>query len=163
MRWTEIAGGDTRTYVLVADPGDEAFGMLAEFARAENIGAAQVNAVGAFSRATVGWFDRSAKAYRHIQVDEQSEVLSLIGDIALADDGPQVHVHAVLGLSDGQVRGGHLLSGDVWPTLEVIIRDTPAQLHKTSHPELGMALIDIRKSRPVESDEGVAYPYGSQS
>jgi uncharacterized protein len=65
-----------------------------------------VSAVGAFRRATVGWFDREAKDYRRIDVDEQCELLSLIGDIAVSDDGPVAHVHAVLGLSDGQVRAG---------------------------------------------------------
>jgi uncharacterized protein len=106
-----------------------------------------VSAVGAFRRATVGWFDREAKDYRRIDVDEQCELLSLIGDIAVSDDGPVAHVHAVLGLSDGQVRGGHLLAGEVQPTLEVIIQESPAHLRKTPHPELGLALIDLPASR----------------
>ncbi len=91
----------------------------------------------------MGWFDRDAKDYRRIHVDEQCEVLSLIGDIAVSDAGPQVHAHVVLGLRDGSVRGGHLLSGEVWPTLEVIVREAPTQLQKTSRAELGLALIDL--------------------
>lgn len=142
MNWT-LADPDTRTYVLVGDPGDEAVGMLTAFAAERGIGAAQLTAIGAFERAVVGWFDRAAKEYRHIEVGEQCEVLSLVGDIAMAGDEPQVHAHAVLGLSDGTVRGGHLLSGRVWPTLEVVLRDTPAELRKTSRPDLGLALIDI--------------------
>jgi predicted DNA-binding protein with PD1-like motif len=39
-------------------------------------------------------------------------VLIAIDDVALGDDGkPSLHVHAVLGLSDGTTRGGHLLEG----------------------------------------------------
>jgi hypothetical protein len=68
--------------------------------------------------------------------------LSLLGDIAVGGDGPQPHLHAVLGLADGTTRGGHLLAGQVWPTLEVIIRETPAVLRKTDRPDLGLALID---------------------
>ena len=49
---------------------------------------AQVTAVGAFERATVGWFDRSARKYQPISVDEQCEVLSLLGDVAVGADGP---------------------------------------------------------------------------
>jgi hypothetical protein len=71
---------------------------------------------GAFSRATVGWFDREQKAYRKISDDEQCEVISLVGDIASGEDGPVIHAHAVLGLPNGHVRGGHLLDGEVWPT-----------------------------------------------
>jgi hypothetical protein len=91
----------------------------------------------------IGWFDRDTKDYRPVRVDQQCEVLSLVGDVALATDGPQRHVHAVLGLPDGSTRGGHLLEGRVWPTLEVIIRETHAELRKTYRPEIGLALIDL--------------------
>ncbi|GAA1121549.1 hypothetical protein GCM10009630_19270 [Kribbella jejuensis] len=60
-----------------------------------------------------------------------------------SDDGPVAHVHAVLGLSNGHVRGGHLLAGEVFPTLEVIVHESPASLRKTQRPELGLALIDL--------------------
>jgi uncharacterized protein len=140
------ARSETTTYVLVGSAGDEAFSELQRFAREEDVAAASLTAIGAFRQATVGWFDRDAKEYRPIEVDEQCEVLSLIGDIAFSDDGPQVHAHVVLGLRDGSVRGGHLLSGEVWPTLEVIVRAAPVQLRKTSHPELGLALIDLDRS-----------------
>ena len=131
---------------MIGDPGDDAVEILSGFAQERRLSAAQFTGVGAFARATVGWFDRDAKQYRHIPVDRQCEVLSLIGDIALADDGPQVHTHVVLGLSDGTTRGGHLLAGAVWPTLEVVIRETPAVLRKTSRPDLGLALIDPDRS-----------------
>ena len=131
------------TYVLVLDPGDEAIAVITAFAREQSLTAAQVTAIGAFEQATVGWFDRVARQYRPIDVPQQCEVLSLIGDIAAGSDGPQPHLHAVLGLPDGSTRGGHLLTGQVWPTLEVIIRETPAELHKTDRPEIGLALIDL--------------------
>ena len=82
----------------------------------------------------------------------QCEVLSLLGDIAAGADGPQIHLHAVVGLPDGTTRGGHLLEGQVWPTLEVIIREAPAHLRKTSPPDVGLALLDV--SRPGESPAG---------
>ena len=117
--------GPPVTYVLVLDPGDEAFATISGFARERELTAAQVTAVGAFERATVGWFDRASGEYRPTDVGQQCEVLSLLGDIALGTEGPQPHLHVVLGLADGTTRGGHLLRGDVWPTLEVIIRETP--------------------------------------
>lgn len=146
MKWTLVDHGETRTYVLVADPGDDAVAVLRHFAREQDLSAASITGVGAFSAATVGWFDREKKEYRPISVAEQCELLTLVGDIALGPDGPAVHVHAVLGLSDGSVRGGHLLAADVWPTLEVVVRETPATLRKTSRPEIGLALIDVDRS-----------------
>ncbi|HTW98027.1 MAG TPA: PPC domain-containing DNA-binding protein [Acidimicrobiales bacterium] len=147
MSWQLIDDeGGSRTYVLVADSGEDAIEALSALAREESLSAAQLTAVGAFAAATVGWFDRKTGQYRRLEVDEQCEVLSLLGDIALGKDGPVVHVHAVLGLSDGQVRGGHLLGGEVWPTLEVVVREAPARLRKTDHPEIGLALIDLDRS-----------------
>jgi hypothetical protein len=146
VKWTLVEPGETRTYVLVADPGEDAVTALGDFARGQGLTAASLTGVGAFSGATVGWFDRERKEYRPVPVPEQCELLSLLGDIALGADGPQVHVHAVLGLSDGSVRGGHLLAGEVWPTLEVIAREAPATLRKTSRPEIGLALIDIDRT-----------------
>jgi uncharacterized protein len=146
MKSKVVEDADVVTYVVVCDPGDEAVSALTQFARAERLEAAQITAVGGFERATVGWFDRQARDYRRIQVNEQCELLSLIGDVAEGEDGPVVHVHAVLGLSDGTTRGGHLLEGRVFPTLEAIVTETPAELRKVMRPDIGIALIDLDQS-----------------
>jgi predicted DNA-binding protein with PD1-like motif len=153
MHTKKIAGGATTTYVAILDEGEEAFSALSDWAAGQQLSAGQVTAVGGFERAVVGWFDRATRNYRHVHVRQQCEVLSLVGDIARGPDGdegdpgqPQPHLHAVLGLHDGTTRGGHLLEGHVWPTLEVIIREAPAELRKTHHPEVGLALIDLDQS-----------------
>jgi len=146
MKSKVVEDADVVTYVVVCDPGDEAVAALEQFARAERLEASQLTAVGAFERATVGWFDRAARQYRRIPVDEQCEVLSLLGDIAEGPDGPSLHAHVVLGLADGTTRGGHLLEGQVFPTLEVVVTETPAELRKVMRPELGIALIDLDRS-----------------
>lgn len=150
MKAKQVAGGATATYALVLDQGEEAVSALSDWAASRQVSAAQVTAVGAFERATVGWFDRGARDYRRLYIKQQCEVLSLIGDIALGTDSggsrpgqPQPHLHAVLGMYDGTTRGGHLLEGVVWPTLEVIVREAPAQLRKTYRPDVGLALIDL--------------------
>jgi hypothetical protein len=143
MKTKVVQAGPDTVVVAVLDPGDDAVAALSDLARERRLASSQITAVGAFERAVVGWFDRAEKEYRRIPIDEQCEVLSLVGDIAESADGPQLHTHAVLGLSDGTTRGGHLLEGLVWPTLEVVIRESPTPLHKTSRPEIGLALIDL--------------------
>ena len=72
-------------------------------------------------------------------------MLSLIGDVAVTDKGePGVHAHVVLGLPDGSARGGHLIAATVWPTLEVVLAESPKHLRRTFRPELGLALIDLK-------------------
>jgi predicted DNA-binding protein with PD1-like motif len=138
----------SQVHVVVLDSGEEAFAALTRFANESGLSAASLTAIGAFQRATVGWFDMASKSYRKIEVNEQCEVLSAIGDIAIGDDGkPSLHVHIVLGLADGSTRGGHLLAGTVRPTLEVILTEVPAMLRRKKKPDLGIALIDLEAAR----------------
>jgi predicted DNA-binding protein with PD1-like motif len=135
---------DAQVHVVILDAGEEAFAALTKFANDKKLAAASLTAIGAFEKATVGWFDLAAKSYRKIEVGEQSEVLSAIGDVATGDDGTaSLHIHIVLGLSDGSTRGGHLLAGTVRPTLEVVLTEVPSKLRRKKRPDLGIALIDI--------------------
>jgi predicted DNA-binding protein with PD1-like motif len=138
----EAAG--VRTFALVLDTGDEAMGSLAAFADSEDLDAADFTAIGAFSRAVVAFFDLGAKEYEPIPVDEQVEVLSIVGHVTREPGGRNVHAHAVLGKRDGTAVGGHLLEGHVRPTLEILLTESPAHLRRTKDPETGLALIDLR-------------------
>ncbi len=131
------------TYAVVLDTGDEVIGELGKFVREREVEAASVTAIGAFSRAVLGYFQWETKQYKKISVGEQVEVLSLLGDVAVGNQGPTLHLHAVLGKADGSVVGGHLIEADVRPTLEVILIQPPSYLRKRKDPETDLALIDI--------------------
>jgi hypothetical protein len=134
--------GGRRTFVLVFETGDEAMTLLVEFARGHGLGGSHFTAIGAFSSAVVAYFEWSSKRYRQIEIAEQVEVLSLIGDIAIDGDQPKVHAHAVLAKSDGSAHGGHFVSGHVRPTLELVLTESPRHLRRRPDPESGLALID---------------------
>ena len=85
------------------DTGDEVTGELGKFVREQEVEAASVTAIGAFSRAVLGYFQWETKQYKKIPVGEQVEVLSLLGDVAVGDPGPTLHLQAVLGKADGSV------------------------------------------------------------
>lgn len=135
-----------KTFALVFETGDEVMAGLTSFAKENGLTASSVTAIGAFSDARLGYYDIERKEYDEIPVEEQVEVLSLMGDIAPKDDGePQVHVHAVLGRSDGTTRGGHLMEAHVRPTLEVILVESPEHLQRRFDEEVGLALIDVEE------------------
>lgn len=143
MKSRLLAGGAEGTFILVIEPEEEAFEAIKRFAKRENINAASVTAIGAFSTATLSFFDLASKEYKEIPVNAQSEVLSMLGDIVLDEnDTPNPHLHVVLGFADGATRGGHFLKGMVRPTLEVVIRETPAELRRSYRKDFGIALID---------------------
>ncbi len=135
------------TYVLIFNAGDEAKAELDRFARETGVTGATISGVGAGSSATVGWFDFDRKAYDPTRIDEQVEVVSLLGDIATLEDGtPQVHAHMVVAKRGGAAFGGHLMELRVKPTLEVIITETPAHLRKRLLPGLPVATIRLNLS-----------------
>ncbi len=115
---------------------------LTEFAQKNHLGASRITGIGGIDDATVGWFDRQRNMHVPIQIHQQSEVLSLLGDIALLHGKPVVHLHMVVGYPDGSTHGGHLLKARVWPTMEVIITDYPNTMHKKLDAETGAALIE---------------------
>ena len=130
-----------KTWAVILDTGDEVNKCLKAFASSEGLRAAHLTAIGAFERATLGFFDWQQKDYRQIPVQVQAEVVALIGDVALHGNEPKLHMHAALGLPDGSMRGGHLLEAIVRPTLEVMVTETPSWLERHHDPATGLALI----------------------
>ncbi|MCZ2402911.1 DNA-binding protein [Paenarthrobacter sp. Z7-10] len=139
-----------RTFVLILDKGDEAFEQIPRFAKDHDITGASLTAVGACRSATLGYFDSEISKYRSTSFDEQVEILSLLGDIATKDDQPTLHAHLVLGRKDSSAVGGHLQSVTVFPTMEVVLTETPAHLCKRVDPETGLALVAIDESSGPE-------------
>ncbi|WP_046868509.1 PPC domain-containing DNA-binding protein [Microvirga massiliensis] len=133
-----------RTIVAILETGDEVTESLLRLSREENITAAQITAIGAFERAGLRYFDWGSKAYEDIPVREQVEVASLLGDIGQDDSGgPALHIHAVLGRRDGTAVAGHLATGLVRPTLEVVLIESPEHLKRRHDPKTGLSLIQI--------------------
>jgi predicted DNA-binding protein with PD1-like motif len=133
-----------KTFVLVFDTDDEAIAGLTSFAREKRLAASHFTAIGAFQEATIGYFELDKKDYKKIPVQEQVEVLSLVGDITLTEKGePKIHAHVVLGRSDGTTRGGHLIEARVRPTLEVMLIESPRHLRRKHDPHTGLALIEL--------------------
>ena len=98
MKSTTIADdAGLETRVVILDSGEEAFATLTKFANEAAMTAASLTAIGAFERATIGWFDFEKKSYKKIEVAEQCEVLSAIGDVAVGDEIDAGRIAAVVG------------------------------------------------------------------
>jgi uncharacterized protein len=137
-----LNGAGEKTYLLVFDKGEEVTKGLLAFAQTNRLVAAHFSAIGAVSRAVLGFFDRRKKDYLRIAQNEQAEVLSLAGNLSLKDGQPFLHTHVVLGLPDGSTRGGHLFEATVWPTLEVVLTASSRPVHRTTDRETGLALLE---------------------
>ncbi len=133
--------GNTKTYVLVFSPGDEVRSGLTEFARKYQVGAAHYTAVGDVVSGKVGFYDYQKKLFKVIPIDT-AEVVSFTGNITLYNKEPVAHTHASFSMSDGSVRGGHLLELVVGPTLEVFVIVEPSTINKKLNPVYNATVID---------------------
>lgn len=141
---------DLRTYAVVFDEGDDPYELLTAFARDEQLSGSSLTGIGALSQVTIGWFNPDTREYEQTTLDEQCEVVSLLGDIAVDDGEPTVHAHIVVARRDLSAVGGHLFGGRVWPTLEVVVTESRSALRKRLDPDVGLALIDLEQSPPPE-------------
>ena len=143
MRSKLIHDGPQKTYALVLETGDEVISTVERFAAERELSASQITGLGAFQDVVLGYFDWTRKDYKRIPLDEQLELISLVGNLALANGKPKLHAHVVVGRADATTRGGHLLEAHVRPTLELIVTESPAHLKRECDSESGLALIRI--------------------
>jgi uncharacterized protein len=144
MKSKLIQDGQEKTFALVFDAGEEVVAGLLQFAKDHKLSGAHLTAIGAFERVTLGFFDVTKKDYKTIAIQEQVELMSLVGNIAQDDKGdPKLHAHVVVGKSDGSAHGGHLLDAFVRPTLEVVVVEASQHLRRRMRGEFGLALLDL--------------------
>ena len=143
MKYTEIAKREVTTYALIFEVGDDVIAETIRFAKEQNVTAASLSGIGGFSQATLGYFVRDRKEYEPIAIEQQVELLSLIGNVALRGEEPFLHAHAVVAHRGGSVSGGHLLAARVFPTLELFVDVYEYALRKTDRPEIGIATISL--------------------
>jgi|ERR1035437_1287802 predicted DNA-binding protein with PD1-like motif len=135
--------GSERSFILVFETGDEVVSGLTTFAEEQGITAAHFGAIGAFQNATIAFFDLSTKEYEKTEVGEQVEVMSLTGNIALFEGKPKLHAHVVVGKRDLTAHGGHLVAGNVKPTLELWLTTFDAAVVRTLDAATNLPLIDL--------------------
>jgi predicted DNA-binding protein with PD1-like motif len=139
-----IQDGAEKTFAVVFEAGEEVVAGLLRFAADQKLSGAHLTGIGAFERVTLGFFDVARKDYSKIPIEEQVELLSLVGNVAVDDQGqPKLHAHVVVGKSDGSAHGGHLVEAFVRPTLEVVVVESARHLRRRTRADLGLALLDL--------------------
>ncbi len=145
MRTKTLNEQPERTIAVVFEPDEEVIDGLQRVAKEHNLTAARFTAIGALSRVVLGYFELDKQDYLEIDIPEQVEVLSLMGNFARKGNGEvKVHPHIVVGKRDGTAHGGHLIKGWVQPTLEVVVVESPGYLQRSTDEKTGLALLDLK-------------------
>lgn len=132
---------EAATHFLIFDRGDEFVGALTTFAKQNSIRGAHFTGLGAFEKSTIAWWSWTTKQYEKHDIDEQVEVLSIVGDITIFEGDVRLHAHVTLGRRDLSTIGGHLFSGIVRPTLEVQLTDYGITLERKTDPASTLPLL----------------------
>ncbi|HET7619494.1 MAG TPA: PPC domain-containing DNA-binding protein [Vicinamibacterales bacterium] len=139
MRHTRL--GDT--YLLRLETDEEIVGAVTRFAADHGIQAASVEGIGSVHAAVLGYFDRATKQYLRRTFDDDMEILSLLGNLALNDGKPFAHVHVVLGDREFKAAAGHLFEGKTAATCELVIRPLSGSARRAKDEATGLALLDL--------------------
>lgn len=106
--------------VIRFDVGEELPDALAEWCSREKIrSAAVVAGIGMLRDIEIGRYD--GKEYHRKAVADSSEILSLQGNVSMKEGEPFVHLHVTLADEELHARGGHLFSGTVSMTIELVL------------------------------------------
>ncbi len=135
-------------YVLRLDPGEDVRATLLDFIRREDIRGGYFIAFGAFSRLKLQYFKTSLKRYEDHEINQQVEVVSLLGNIARENGQPVIHMHAAV--ADEQLRtySGHVSDGTVRPTLEVFLTSFEGEIRRERDAATGLELIAFSRKPP---------------
>ncbi len=125
-------------HVLVFAVGEQVLETLNTYRLQHTITAAQFMAIGGFSQVQLAYFNVRTKQYERRDVNEQVEVISLIGNVALMDGKPFVHAHVCVGTTEYQARAGHLGEATVQPMLELFLTQLNGELTREQDLSTGL-------------------------
>ena len=101
--------------------GADLLESLNELCARENITAGEVRAIGALTKAVLGFYNQKNREYEYLTLDYPLEIVSLLGDVSLKEGRPFVHAHVSLGDEQGHLWGGHLAPGSEVFACEVML------------------------------------------
>ena len=101
--------------------GADLLEALTELCARENITAGEVRAIGALSKAVLGFYSQKNREYEYLALEHPLEIVSLLGDVSLKEGRPFVHAHVSLGDEQGHLWGGHLAPGSEVFACEVML------------------------------------------
>jgi predicted DNA-binding protein with PD1-like motif len=132
------------TYFIRLDAGEKIIDSLKSLCERDRIGAAVLSGLGAVAEAELGWFDREAKDYRTIHIEEPCEIVSLYGNVTLLEGRPFLHCHVVLADRAFEVQGGHLREAVVSATCEITLTRFFDEIGRKKDAATGLYLLDLK-------------------
>ena len=128
---------------LRLESGEHVAQTLVAWLSAEKIGYATMTGLGAVRSATFSYWNAESQQYETHELQEQLEVVSLIGNVTIRDGAPFAHIHLSLGRRDLSVVGGHFNDAVVHPTLEIWLQPENDTIHRALDESCGLYVMQL--------------------
>ena len=126
---------------LILEKGEGVHENLKQVAKNLGLPGGFITGIGTIEDVIIGYFDKGSSAYIEQRLEGVFELLTLNGDISWEAEEPVIHLHAVLGMENGSVVGGHLFQGKIAVTGEIFIHKIGKRLERKRVEEFGLSLI----------------------
>lgn len=128
--------------IVRIDKDEEVISTLVKISSQLKLESGFFQGIGAIKKAIISFYDHQTKSYIDKEINQEMEVLSLLGNISYqyADDKPIIHSHIVLSDRNFQVIGGHLKEAIVGVTLEIVIFSLSDRVERVYNHEFNLFL-----------------------
>jgi predicted DNA-binding protein with PD1-like motif len=130
-------------YVIRLDAGEKIVETLKALCERDGIGGGFFNGLGAVGEAEIGHFDPGTNDYSWVELSGPYEIVSLYGNITVADGKPFIHAHIALGDNTFAVRGGHLKEAVVSVTCEITLTRFRDDIGRRKDAATGLSLLAL--------------------
>lgn len=128
--------------VVKLEKGEDLLEALSSIVKKENIKAGFFTGIGALNKVKMGIFVEGK--YEEITIEDELEIVSLLGNVSLKDGKPFVHAHITVSRRDGTAFGGHLLPGSIISvTCEIFLVKLKESLERRFDEELKLYLLNL--------------------
>lgn len=125
------------------ETGEEIMETMKELARRESIPSGSLVGLGALSEVTLALYDLATKEYISTRLKEEVELVSMTGDVSWFEGEPAIHAHGVVSRADLSTAGGHIMSGVVSATLELMVTVYPEKVERAPDERVGLNLLSL--------------------
>jgi predicted DNA-binding protein with PD1-like motif len=133
---------DNHRHFLRFDKDEEVLDGLMQYAKEKNLQAAYFSAIGTCSTVELGFFNAFLKDYRHKPFLDNMEIVSLTGNIGVADNQITIHAHGSFANNEFSVVGGHVFKAVTLATCEVFIIVLDGTLNRANNPDWNLNLLE---------------------
>ena len=129
--------------VIRLEKGEEIIEALKKVCLTNKIMSGEVRGIGAVRDAELAIYRPKEKKYKVRRIEKNCELLSLIGNITSYNDKPYIHIHVVLADKNFNCIGGHLESGIITATCELVLDIFHEKIEREFNEEVNLKLMKL--------------------